>query len=147
MVNKDTVFEDTFNVIWDLINGNVPDPESRTNTQWIFASFPDTTKRTFGGYPIIIVSNPRLSLVRGMNFSKNMYGNTILVNLDIYDTKSSRIDTIGSLIYKAFRDNISTLKSQKLHNMRMNASTTSTGVINGKKIHNRTFVVIFDYAE
>ena len=145
MVNIDSLYEDTFNITWNLVQGNVTDPASRGSDKWIFAAFPDTKSGGFIGYPIIII-NPIESDLHAINFSKNFWTHDVGFVVELYTSKGKQIDTVGDEIIKTLRDGASTYRAAHLHNISIGSSGTNSYIIEGKKVHYRGIWVSFDYA-
>jgi len=146
MVTASTVFEDVFELMYDETNSAISDPASR-GSKWIFSSFPDSSGGTFPGYPILVIENPIIDSMTTANINRSMWNHMLSVNFSIYDTRASRIDSIGSDIVQALKDARTTFRSNGLYNMGISSGRVQTVEHDGHRIHFRVLTVVFDFAD
>lgn len=149
MVDKDTLYQDVYTLVYNAINTNVVDPISVTRgvNKWIYASFPDTRTGTFPGYPIVVVSPANTPSIRTMNFSRSLWNHTIVVTVSVFDTQTERLDSLSSSVVKGLRDNRSTFRAGGLANFAITGGEAQTVLYDNKKIHYRNLIVGFDLAD
>lgn len=94
-IARATLRSNVFRDVYDNVNNNVTDPESR-NKQWIFAALPDLDPTKFVGYPFLIIEN---TIDKDHELFDNAHSDvTGTVTISIYSTKKSVLDTLGDSI-------------------------------------------------
>jgi hypothetical protein len=138
-VSQNTICEDAFNTIYDILYDNLVDPKGRS-VRWIFAEYPSNGITSSSDLPIIIVGNPMISSV---DTSFGIITYTISVSIDIFPTSPKTTDELMSDIL-----NDSILRENKL--MKQTIDSTNTELItidkNAIKTHVNTINYSFEYS-
>ena len=149
-VSTDTLFEDTWNNLFDLLKDGLVDPDARVNPNgrsavWIYAAFPTTEIDKKTAYPLVVI-NP-VDVVTHEFTTIEEDAVTMVVDIEVYSTgKSKQVDSLCDSIFKIFRDNESTLRDCGMELFTLTRSSymcTSKGPF---KIHMKTLGVSFRYA-
>ena len=108
VVNTTNVYSKVRDEIVSLINSNLKDPKTgltNSRRRWIHREFPDTTSRTFEGYPLLVIKSPELD---DENQSLNGCLTSGIMNLSIeiyveFNDTNARVDDLSNNIYALFR--------------------------------------------
>ena len=92
VINESTLRVDIFYTVYNVLNLNVSDPESRSK-QWIFTNVPNTTASNFIGYPIMKVNKVRPS--KDYDLFDNAYSDkTVPIVITVYATNNVLLETL-----------------------------------------------------
>jgi len=130
----------TWKLLHDTVSGLVSDPASRSK-KWIFSSFPDVTKTSFPGYPIITIDSPDTTSDKA-TFTKSVYKTDSSISL--YDTNIARSDAVTGSLLRAFKTRNTSIHASGLTNTVITESSSDTVEVNGKKVHIKLFGLDFD---
>ena len=132
----------TWKLLHDTVSGLVADPTSRSAPKkWIFSAFPDVTKKSFPGYPIIIIDSPDTMSTKA-TFTQSVYRTDS--NISLYDTNIARADAVTGSLLRAFKTRNTSIHASGLTNTTITSSSSETIEVNGKKIHIKLFGLDFD---
>ena len=135
--------------VYNLINGNVTDPESRS-VKWIYGAWPSEDAITENGYPIIVIFPPQITMpkkthgglyVKDYTFSIGVYTS------DIGATNgkgAQQLSTLTNTVLGALVANTDDLRTAGLHKMSLNTPSTPTvDLMDGWKRHRQRFIFTF----
>jgi len=143
MVTNTTVFTDSWNQLYTIISANTTDPTSKS--KWIYSSFPDATHLTKADYPLIVINPIGSNTSETVVFNRDIKIFPLRVEIEIYSTSASQIDSITDDLFDAIESNISTLEAQELHNFELSNSDSDT-VFRGKtRVHLKRIDWDFEY--
>ena len=133
-----SLVNDAWNIIYQIISGNVTDPVSRGGSAWIFSSFPaiqEGKEDDFPGYPIITIESfqPDSSvLTHGAGYMSNKLNTEITV----FSQSKQQLDNVASNVFDALFNNRNVLTGSGLYNLTITPLGTDTDVISrNNKIH------------
>ncbi len=137
-VTANTVLKDAWNILYQIISGNVADPVSRGGSAWIFSSFPaiqEGKEDDFPGYPIITIESfqPDSSvLTQGAGYMSNKLNTEITV----FSQSKQQLDNVANDVFESLFDNRNVLAGSGLYNLTITPLGTDTDVISrNNKIH------------
>lgn len=143
-VSTDTLFKDTWNNLFDILNDSLVDPDGRS-TKFIYAAFPTTQIDKKTAYPLVVI-NP-VDVVTHEFTTIEEDAVTMVVDIEVYGAgKSEQVNSLCDSIFKIFRDNESTFRDYGMELFTLTRSSymcTSRGAF---KIHMKTLGVSFRYA-
>jgi len=142
-IAQSSLYSNVWTTIYNIIKNNVTDPNSRSKL-WIFGAFPDRTGTKFPGYPIIVIRNPSSS-DRQLSYKGTVRRDTISVFIEVYSDSSINVDVVFDAVRYQLRQNESSLITDGLRNMRIQAVTPTDIVVGDKNIHASIMEVRFDY--
>jgi len=130
----------TWKLLHDTVSGLVSDPRTRSK-KWIFSAFPDVTKKSFPGYPILIIDSPDTTSNKA-TFTQSTYKTDS--NISLYDTNIARSDALTGSVLRAFKTRNTSIHASGLTNTIITSSSSETVEVNGKKVHIKLLGLDFD---
>ena len=131
-------------LIYDVLNDNLTDPESR-NKKWIFGAFPaDRIDKI--GYPVIVIS-----YINTSGFSLRAIGNTsqfiaLRATINVFSTKGQQLqDLVDDVDYILTNSKHSTLTKNKCKNIRQTSFSARAIMIGRRPVHVGTITYEFEY--
>ena len=146
MVSRSSIFGSTWNVLYDLINSNVSDPDNR-NSKWIFPSYPEFTikegenkKLMKTKYPLIII--PEVITSEDIETFTGSFI-TFKFSIEVYCTArgelkiggAERSDSISDDIYEAIVGNKSDLETEGIFYTKIIGRDVGTFQRDGITVH------------
>lgn len=150
-ITLSSFFTNAYNTFKTVINTSVADPKkgvSSSSRRWIYRDLPDTTSRTFTGYPFIHINHADFNDDDIIVLNDSLRENTITFDVDIYaefDDENGRNDIISSGVLKAIfnSDNVTTMESIGLFSPKIVNTTTNTTDIDSKRVVLRSFRISY----
>lgn len=136
-LTNSNLFTDSYNQLKNFLNTNISDPRNRFKKQWIHASLPNITAKGFDGYPFIVITVDVSENEKSLDRSTSQKVFRIL--LDIYSDEATDVDAIADEIFSKFKSKTLTDNMADFKSIEMSASPFEYQVLNGKKIHRRSF--------
>lgn len=149
VVDRTNVFTEPRDVVVSLLKSNVTDPKSALGTRrWYYRLFPDTTSRTFSGYPIIVI-NPVDISDEALTLNNCTWDNDMLFEIEIYaefNDEFARTDVIANKIYQALKleASLDILQTNNMFTPQILSSTPSTTTKDSKLLSVRLMRVTFN---
>ena len=143
-VSQSTIFSNTFQTIFDLLEENLTDTGSSSNrTKWIYSAYPDKDFDEKNDYPIVVV-DPATITADPLTLSDV---NEIQINVPIYiySTSNSELDTISDDVMDELEKGIATLEMNKMFNKRIISTFTDTVFRGDIKLHMRVISFRFTF--
>jgi len=132
------IFNRCWQVVYNVISGNVLDPTSRGGSKWIFADFPDIQvgkESQFPGYPIITIDTFQ-SDSKNMTMGIGIREFDLVSTITTYTKSSTQKDTVNSAVQNALITKRGDFLASGLRDLFIGAGGTSTDVISrNTKIH------------
>ena len=109
-LSSTNIIQNSWKSMYDLLNDNLTDPASRTDTRWIFPEHP--ARKTFPGYPIVtfMVDTDTTQFE-----FKDGRAITISYMFTVFADKSEYADSVADDIISTINANQSTLEGKNLY--------------------------------
>jgi hypothetical protein len=132
------IFGKCWQVVYNVISGNVLDPTSRSGSRWIFADYPDIQvgkEKQFPGFPIITIDSFQ-SDSSNMTMGIGTRHFDLVSTVTTYTKSASQRDTVNSAVQNALITKRGDLLASGLRDLFIGAGGTSVNVIDRtNKIH------------
>lgn len=141
------MFTDSWNTIFKLLSGNLPDPGSRVGSPWITSADPDWRPIKVGSPPFpIVVLNPLESTMKDEVFGNNLAKFDVNTEIHIYSRSAMHLDTLSDNIYDTIYLNRNVLHQSGLQNVVLNPMEIGPIMVNNNtKLHHKSFSLNAEY--
>lgn len=149
-VTVSTLFSTPREAIVSLLRSNVTDPKTgriNTNRRFIYREEPDTTSRSFSGYPFIVVDSPDINS-DVLTLSGLLYDDSFVFTISVYtefvDTKA-RNDSISDAVLGAILSSSgqTTMETYDLFNPVVINTSKSQTILDDKEVSIRVLTVAY----
>jgi len=132
------IFNRCWQVVYNVISGNVLDPSSRGGSRWIFADYPDIQvgkESQFPGFPIITIDSFQ-SDSNNMTMGIGTRHFDLISTVTTYTKSANQRDTVNSAVQNALITKRGDLLASGLRDLFVGAGGTDVNVIDRlNKIH------------
>lgn len=140
------IFGKCWQVVYNVISGNVSDPTSRGGSRWIFADYPDIQvgkESQFPGFPIITIDTFQ-SDSKNATMGIGIREHDLVSTITTYTKSASQKDTVNSAVQYALGSKRDVLLASGLRDLFIGAGGTDTNVISrNTKIHTSIIPIRF----
>ena len=135
-----SVHTQAWNKVYSVI-GTVSDPGGKS--KFIYSAFPDEQVEDKNSYPLIVISPVSIKYdpVTFINVKKG----PLSVDIDIYSTSASQLDTLSDSITNAMEDGDAGFTASGITGIRITGVSFNEASRNALRIHNKTISYDFDY--
>lgn len=141
------LFGKCWQVVYNVISGNVLDPTSRGGSRWIFADFPTIQvgkEDNFPGYPIITIDNFGADSSNVTWSTGGLRGFDLISTISVHTKSRNQVDTLKSAVEYALSSKRGDLLASGLRDLFIGTGDTSTEVIDrNNKIHTTIIPIRF----
>lgn len=129
-----TLFTGTWNFIYSLISGNIPDPLTR-GKKWIHGEFPDVEKSEFSGYPTITIDNPHNTVEQSSWTTNSLMNNIMEIPVVCWSKTAMMTNELSENIYNIMKDNELVFSQSGLNFDSIVPGANGVDIIGNQRIH------------
>lgn len=138
------IFSSSWQSIYDTLNDALVNP-TRSGRKWIYGAFPDASQDNEDYYPLIVIEPVSFQNGEPESFDRKTRVYSMNCEISVFATDAASLDSVSdSVVEELLRTSLDTLHS-KFSNPDFSASTDAFKTQGGKRIHERTINMTFEY--
>jgi ABC-type Fe3+ transport system substrate-binding protein len=131
------IYTEGYRLIKEFLNNNLSDPRNRFKKNWIHASSPDVTSKTFDGYPFVTI---KLDISNRKNSLQIKTSEDFLrIQVVIYSDEPTELDNLSNELFEKLNDKTLTYNLNEFKSKSIAGSDMAVTIVNSKKIFSRVF--------
>lgn len=143
-ITGNTLYQNAWQSLKDLLKDNLVDPKNRFKAEWILSRIPQTSKNGFVGYPFITIS-PVNMVPSNRSLNRNTAEFTFSTIISVYtDDNAVQLDELSTQIYRILTATQATNYANKVFQPDVSGGSPASITLDGKpNIRVRPIGIVF----